>query len=117
MAIINFVYTFGLLSFFCRCLKNFLWYQLNYEIELWQAVIFTVIIFSPFVWIRTVEKYRYCYIFAIIILALVLLIIIILSIQVISENNGEAGPDWTAINNNNFITMLALSFYTYSNIG
>jgi len=83
----------------------------------WLSIIITITIFSPFVWVRTVEKYKFGFIFSIFVILIVTVIVIYFTILHINENNGEAGPDWVKFNSENYITMVALGFYTYSNIG
>jgi amino acid permease len=75
-----------------------------------------IAILAPLTWIRTIETFKIFFIFSgIVILASVITISIFDSIR-INDDNGEAGPEWKAFNEDNYWTMVGLSFFMFEGI-
>lgn len=117
VAILNFGFTFSLLSFFIKTLYNFVQDISGEEVNIWVFSVITVIIFSPVSWVRTIETFEVGYIFAVTVVLVMLITVTTLISLNLKDNSNEAGPGWTPFNENNFIKMWGLAFFMFEGIG
>jgi amino acid permease len=73
-------------------------------------------ILAPLSWVRTLEKFRYNFIFGSFVVVGTVIIVATYDALIINDNNGEPGLGWTSFNQNGYWTMIGLSFYMFEGI-
>jgi len=87
------------------------------DVPLWVWAIVAVCIFAPLAWVRTIETFKIGYVFAVCVILFMIIVVSTLNFMTINEHGGEAGPGWTAFNENGYITMWGISFYMFEGVG
>lgn len=116
VAILHFCFSINPLAFFSKALKV-IFKNCGLDVDLWVWALVTLLIFAPISWVRVVEKFQIGYLYSCIVIVLMIGVIAYFAISRILENDNNAGPDWQAFNDAEFITMIGLSFYQYEGIG
>lgn len=117
IAILCFQFTFGPVAFLCKTLQSITRVCSGETVTIWVFYVITILILAPLAWIRTLESLRYGFIFGTVVIFSTVLIVAIFDIIIIeNEHNGEAGPEWQPFNEDNYWTMIALSFYMFEGI-
>jgi amino acid permease len=87
------------------------------ELSIWIFYSITILILAPLAWIRTLESLRYGFLFGTIVIFGTVIVVSVFDIMIIeNDNKGEAGEGWEAFNEENYWTMVALSFYMFEGI-
>lgn len=97
-AVLNFVFTIGSFAFFMKSLCSFFAAALGEEQNKVIYLIVTIVVFSPILWVRTIETFQIGYIFAVVIILILLVISSVLIFMGLEEKDWEAGEGWTAFN-------------------
>jgi amino acid permease len=75
--------------------------------------IIAICIFAPLSWVRTIETFKIGYVFAVCVILFMIIVVSTLNFMTINEHGREAGSNWTAFNENGFITMWGISFFMF----
>lgn len=117
VAVLHFSFCFAMLAFFAKSLKSLSLYLFDTDLDIWWCILITIIVLAPIVWIRTLESFRYGYIYcAVVIVAMVGLVLYFDSVR-IQGNDNQPGPGYTPFNEDSFQIMLGISYATYEGIG
>lgn len=76
-----------------------------------------ILILAPISWVRHIERFKIGFIFGICVIFAMLVTLVVFESMKINENNNDAGPNWQAINEDNYYIMVSLSFYMFEGIG
>lgn len=117
VAVLHFCFSFNVLTYFAKALRAFFKACTQLETDLWIWAIVTFLVFAPISWVRTVERFKVGYIYAVCTIILMIIIVGTFCSMRIYENDNDAGRDWSAFNDAEFLTMIGLSFYQYEGIG
>ena len=72
VAVLHFSFCFAMLSFFTKTLKNLTKAISGEDVDIWWFMLITIIVLAPVVWIRTLERFRYGFIYScVVIIAIV----------------------------------------------
>ena len=75
------------------------------------------LVYSPICWVRTLEFYKRCFIFAVLMIFLAVVTTSMFANKVIEKQGGEPGPDFVSINKDSYWIMIGFAFYMYEGIG
>jgi len=64
LALLHFTFTFSMLSFVTITLKHLTKSLFDEDVDIWWFILLAIILFAPIVWIRTLESFRYGYIYS-----------------------------------------------------
>ena len=77
---------------------------------------FVFLVYSPIVWVRTVEYYAKSYILAVSMIVISVIISSIFAIEVSESNDGEPGPDFVAVRKDTYWDMIGFAFFMFEGI-
>ena len=78
--------------------------------------VFVFFVYSPIVWVRTVEYFAKAYVLAVSMIILSVIITSIFAIQLIESNEGKPGPDFVAIRKETYWDMIGFAFFMFEGI-
>lgn len=108
---LHFVFTLSALAVFARTPMSILKNGFDIETSIWIWAGVTLVIFAPIAWVRNVEVFSVGYLYGVLAILLMIIVISTFCIILIQENGGEAGRDWVAFNEEEYITMIGIAFF------
>jgi amino acid permease len=87
------------------------------DVDPWIFIIITLLIHAPLSWIRQIERFQDFYVFAVFSILGMIILVVVFESMLLSEHDNEAGPGWTAFNEDKYFIMICLAFYMFEGIG
>lgn len=84
---------------------------------MWIFGIFIIVLYSPLVWVRTLEFFKKGYIFANAMIILTVGLTAAYCVGIISRHSGSSGPDFVALNKAKYWQMVGFAFFMFEGIG
>lgn len=89
---------------------------LDVEGSIWCYAPITIAILAPLSWIRTLEKFRYGFIYAGFAILTMVIVLITFDSMIIFEHDNNAGPGWQAFNYEGCWTMASIATCMFEGI-
>ena len=116
VALLNFHLTFTMLSFVTLSLQRMTRILGHVDVDVWWFILTVILLFAPIVWIRTLETFRWGFIYSSIVIIFTIGVILYFESLKIQEHDGQPGPGYTPFNQDDFAIMLGISYATYEGI-
>ena len=84
---------------------------------LWLFGIGIFLVYSPIIWVRTLEFFKQAFIFAVLMILLCVITTSMYAQKVIEKQDGEPGPDFVGLNKGSYWTMVGFAFFMFEGIG
>ena len=85
-------------------------------ISIWVFGAITAVVFAPILWIRTIETFKFGFIYACLVIVFTVIVISTIDVIEIEDHDDNAGPNWQAFNENNYWTAVGLAFFMFEGI-
>ena len=85
-------------------------------ISIWVFGAITAIVFAPILWIRTIETFKFGFIYACLVIVFTVIVISTIDVIEIEDHDDNAGPNWQPFNENNYWTAVGLAFFMFEGI-
>ena len=93
------------------------WFGINEEdCPLWLMGIIVFFVYSPLVWVRTVEYFANHYVLSMAMIFISVFITSIFALKIIHDNDGEPGPDFVPIREKTYWDMIGFAFFMFEGI-
>merc|ERR1712151_826219 len=86
-------------------------------LPMWAFGIGVFLLYSPIIWVRTLEFYKKAFIFAVMMILLCVITTSMYANKVIEKQDGGAGANFVAINRSSYWAMIGFAFFMFEGIG
>ena len=120
LAIAHWQFTVGQMTFTLSSLQSTIqsWLPADHQVvPLWVYGLFIWFLYSPLMWVRTLEYFSKGFIIAVFLILLGVATTSYFALDLIEAQDGSAGPGYVAVNSEQYWSMIGFAFYMFEGIG
>ena len=117
IALAHWQFVIGQTTFTLKSLQSTVGAWSGTTTPLWVFALAVWVIYTPLVWVRTMETFSKAFIFAVAMIGLGVVTTTVYAVMLIQEQEGAPGPGYEPVNNEMYWSAIGFAFFMFEGIG